>query len=642
MVQLEPQEKVLVSREFLSSTHGEIGCTACHGGNDAAKDKKGAHVGMEPHPSIKTPEKACGECHEEIVATAKDSLHATLSTFPTILKTRSDMTKWEAIDKARGGHCAGCHTSCGGCHVSRPKFAKKGFVKGHVFQRHADPINQCTACHGSRVGNEFYGSRGQGDVHVARANMDCVGCHRAEEMHAAAAPGLSGRYHLPQMVRCTDCHRDLQYGSVREHAIHIGKVQCQVCHSQTYVNCYSCHVGKDAEGLKYFQNKLEVETMKIGRNYDKRAPEADYNYMLVRHAPADPETFGYYVKDAFIRFGNTPTWKRTSPHNIQRNTWQTATCNHCHGNRDLFLSEDDLLPYEKEANRKVVVADADIPKPVAKTMSLDIDTSQVRRSMVVDARWLHEHLRDDNLIVVDARGRAAYEKGHIEGAIVFDPVLGDTRRPLDDDERPLELVDDEDLVEILGNEGLRADARIVVYDKTGSRAGYMLWILDYAGAKDIAYLSGGIEAWEQAGYHLVTESRQLPATTFGGAIRKQFKADNAFVAARLDDPQTVILDARDLRQFKGMAKHSAAKRAGHIPGAVNLPLGALYMDNGYLKSPEELLWMLRKNGITPDKTIITTCNTGQQAGAAFFILRYLGYPDVRSHDPSWIGWLMQH
>ena len=63
------------------------------------------------------------------------------------------------------------------------------------------------------------------------------------------------------------------------------------------------------------------------------------------------------------------------------------------------------------------------------------------------------------------------------------------------------------------------------------------------------------------------------------------------------------------------------------------------MDNGEFKSPEELLWMLKTRGITADKTIVTTCNTGLQAGGAYFVFRYLGYPDVRTHDESWTGYL---
>jgi thiosulfate/3-mercaptopyruvate sulfurtransferase len=75
--------------------------------------------------------------------------------------------------------------------------------------------------------------------------------------------------------------------------------------------------------------------------------------MLVRHIPIDPELFAYYEKDVFAKFDEVPSWKRASPHNIQRKTWQAATCNHCHGNRELFLSVKDLLDYEIKANQKV-------------------------------------------------------------------------------------------------------------------------------------------------------------------------------------------------------------------------------------------------------------------------------------------------
>jgi thiosulfate/3-mercaptopyruvate sulfurtransferase len=121
VVPLEPFEKVLVAKAFLDTEHGEIPCSDCHSGNADAKDKTAAHTGMDPYPALNKPETTCGECHEEIVATAKDSLHATLSTFIT-------------VHAARKNHCVGCHTSsCGGCHVSRPPFAKKGFINGHIL-----------------------------------------------------------------------------------------------------------------------------------------------------------------------------------------------------------------------------------------------------------------------------------------------------------------------------------------------------------------------------------------------------------------------------------------------------------------------------------------------------------------------------
>lgn len=637
MAQLEPTEKVLVAEDFLDTEHGQIGCENCHGGNPADKTKAGAHKGFDAHPSLNNPEGACGECHEDIVSTAKSSLHATLSTFPTILKTRSDMGKWHEIDEARAGHCFACHTSCGGCHVSRPKFAKKGFIDGHKFKKRSDPFNQCTACHGSRVGNEYYGTRGQGDVHVAKYDMDCVSCHDAEEMHAEAPAGLPGRYHLKEMVDCEDCHQDLKYGSVREHNLHIGKVQCQVCHSQTYVNCYSCHTGKDSEGLRYFQNQSEVEDLKIGLKYDKDEPNNSDEYILVRHEPTDPELFEFYVKDAFTNFDNTPNWKRTSPHNIQRKTWQTANCNNCHGNRDLFLSEKDLLDYEKKANASVVVPDNKVPKKRKKVMPINIDTANVKTGMVVDAEWLHHNIGKKGVTVVDTTGTGSYDKGHIEGAINLDIFKSGLRNPWGADKQ-MQVIDGKSLQALLGEHGLKADDHIVVYDKNGRNAGFLLWILEYAGAKNVSYLNGGLEGWHAAGYHTSKTATKAKATTFGGKINSKFYADNEFVKENQDANNVVIVDSRVIHQAKGLTKHGQADRGGRIPGSVNLPLGSLIMDNGVLKSPEELLWMLKKNGITPDMTVVTTCNTGQLAADAFFIFRYLGFENVKVHDASWVNW----
>ena len=631
MVPLEPFEKVLVSKAFLSTDHGEIDCTDCHGGNASANDKKTAHAGLDPYPAANNPEATCGECHEEIVATAKDSLHTTLSTFVTVLKNRSDMNKWEEIDKARQGHCAACHTSsCGGCHVSRPKFAKKGFINGHIFQKRTDPFNQCTACHGSRVGNEYYGMRGQGDVHVAKYDMDCVACHEAEEMHAAAPEGLPGRYHLKEIVACTDCHHNLQYGSVRDHSIHIGKVQCQVCHSQTYVNCYSCHVGKDEQGLGYFQNEREVEDMKIGLNYDKDAPGATYKYMLVRHEPSDLEVFDYYVKDAFTNFDKVPTWKRASPHNIQRKTWQTANCNNCHGNSSLFLSDGDLLDYEKKANAVVVVPDNKIPKARKKTTPIKLPDVTVRKSMVVTSEWLHENLGE--IVLVDARDKTSFRNGHIEGATLYDPLRFGLRNGQNN------LNPAANISGYFGRAGMSADDHIVVYDKDGRIAGFMAMVLEYVGAKNVSILKGGVEGWEHAGYHLTKEAAKPTPKNFNGKARPKLIVNNDYVRNNLDNQDVVIVDVRDIAQAKGLAKHAQAARPGRIPGSVNLPLSALYMDNGELKSPEELLWMLKTIGITPEKTVVTTCNTGLQAGGAYFIFRYLGYPDVRVHDESWVSY----
>ena len=376
-------EKVLISENFLETNHGEIECERCHNGNPEAMEKSEAHQGMEAQPSVNNVEKACGECHPKIVETVVKSLHMTLSSFTETLKSRADMKKWKHIDMARQNHCTACHTSCGGCHVNRPAYFKTGFINGHIFQKRPDPINQCMACHGSRVGNEFTGLRGQGDVHADKHKMGCVTCHKAKELHAAAPDGIKSRYDLKEAVECTDCHHDLEDGSELNHTVHVGKVQCQVCHSQAYTNCYSCHVGKDDEGILYFQNRKDVEAFKIGLNPNPSARGDSHKYILVRHVPVDPKAFDFYVKKGLTNFSNLPTWKRASPHNIRRRTWQNSKCNNCHGNRGLFLEQSDLFDYEIEANKRVVVSNREVPRKIAEPQPLKINSSRILGNMKV-------------------------------------------------------------------------------------------------------------------------------------------------------------------------------------------------------------------------------------------------------------------
>ena len=637
MTPLEPQNKVLVAKKFLSSNHGEIDCETCHGGNAEASKKTVAHEGLVPSPSLSDPESACGECHEEITASAKDSLHVTLGPFATILKSRAHEDKSKTLDMGLERHCGQCHTGCGGCHVSRPAAVGNGFVNGHQFKARPDFLNQCTACHGSRVGNEYLGKRGQGDIHAIRGNMHCVNCHKAEEMHAAASADLKGRYHLKEAARCTDCHKDLDRGQIRNHNIHIGKVQCQVCHSQTYTNCYSCHTGMDQNGLPYYTNQRDVEGLKIGLAYEADAPDADFNFMLVRHIPIDPELFASYDQNVFSEFDEIPTWKRASPHNIQRKTWQTATCNHCHGNRDL-LSTKDLLDYEVAANRKVAVSDIRVPAKVANPGKVEIDTSNVKTSWVVDTRWLNENLGKKNIVILDARTEDNYQKGHIKGAVLLDPMKNGKLRWPWGTSSPQQLLEPKKIAKVFGEKGISADDHIVVYDGDGWQAAFLLSVLDYCGAENISFLKGGIDTWRQNGYPESTKLTPVEPVKFEVDPRPHFIVDNEFVRINQDSLGVLIVDIRTLDQSKSLVKHPRALSYGSIPGSVKFPFYGLLMDHAQLKSPQELLWVLKNRGITPDKTVVITCNTGALAGAGSFMLRYLGYSDVRIHDSAWVGW----
>lgn len=376
MAPLEPWEKVNVDfNRFARTTHGAITCIDCHAGqNDADKDR--AHEDLLADPS-RQPAERCGDCHPDLVEPHLNSLHNTLQGFETSLRSRSiegDHQAWASLEEMRGNHCASCHASCGNCHVSQPASVGGGLLGGHVFQKTPPMSRSCTACHGSRVGNEYLGrNEGMlGDVHFRIGRMTCADCHDANEMHGvqvncaschpdgkeevAVLPPDAHRYAGMQSPRCETCHSSSATGQdgVEQHLVHEGRLSCQVCHSINYKNCYSCHVQLNEADLPYFKTEPSEMGFLIGRN-PLKSYERPYDFVPVRHVPTAVDAYSFYGQDLLGRFLSQPTWRYATPHNVQLNTPQSETCNACHGNPDIFLTIDKIRPEEVAANRSVLI-----------------------------------------------------------------------------------------------------------------------------------------------------------------------------------------------------------------------------------------------------------------------------------------------
>jgi hypothetical protein len=352
---LEAWEEVLISNEtFLDSIHGRMGCINCHGGASGVEEKEAAHEGVIREPDSVT---VCGPCHTQIVTTDQASLHTNLTGYSTALAARTIPDKMPQLEEMMDNHCNTCHTSCGQCHVSRPTNLGGGLSAGHEFKA-IPPMNlTCTGCHGSRIENEYKGKNRPvpADVHWIKGGMPCFDCHSADEMHGATE--AETRYDGPPTPSCTDveCHASVGPGDgIANHTeAHFEALSCQVCHSTTYKNCYSCHVGQK-DGVAYFKTDESQMLFKIGRN-PLQSQDRPWTYVPVRHVPIDAEAFAYYGDDLLPNFDALPTWKYATPHNIQRITPQNETCDACHGNPEFFLTADDVAPEELEANQDVIV-----------------------------------------------------------------------------------------------------------------------------------------------------------------------------------------------------------------------------------------------------------------------------------------------
>jgi len=325
---------------------------------------------------------ACEDCHGEIVASAQNSLHTNLWGYKAAIEKRCSCEYDTGESDGFGLRCAGCHTGCGECHISRPNSVGGGFVDGHVIKRVPHMSDQCEACHGSRIGNDYEGMTegNEMDIHRFRGK-NCSFCHTGQELHGdGLSTNDSGhyehRYEVQSAPTCESCHADVQEANSYHDAHWQGytdvNLQCQVCHSQPYKNCTTCHPNP-ADEHEGFTIHPSVIQLKIGKN---TIPDLrDYDYTIVRHIPVHPDST--YNDDMWgpggldlPNYDDEPTWRYSSPHNVIRWTEQCVNSgggcgSSCHDNTDVYkgyyLREIDLyddlgqaLP-DFDANIRVVI-----------------------------------------------------------------------------------------------------------------------------------------------------------------------------------------------------------------------------------------------------------------------------------------------
>lgn len=326
---------------------------------------------MIPDPSKAAAAISCS-CHDDKVTLSATSLHTNLAGLSHSLAVRSGGGALSGtMQTVFGNHCSRCHSTCGDCHISVPAAAGGGLLARHQVRATPSMNLVCTACHGSRVGDEYKGLNAgfPADTHY-NAGRQCTYCHTGAEMHGEGAAGVTHRYQVTSAPRCDDCHPDdAAFRGTIAHTMHRDatdalELACQVCHAVPYKTCSGCHVSLDAAGKPVFEVNAptheSVMTFKIGYNPRQDALHPQ-RWVTVRHVPAAPDDYDFYGLGLSSTFDAAPTWVLATPHNIQRSTPQNEGCTSCHGQRDLFLGPADLAPAEVFANEAVVVPDDQLP-----------------------------------------------------------------------------------------------------------------------------------------------------------------------------------------------------------------------------------------------------------------------------------------
>jgi thiosulfate/3-mercaptopyruvate sulfurtransferase len=262
--------------------------------------------------------------------------------------------------------------------------------------------------------------------------------------------------------------------------------------------------------------------------------------------------------------------------------------------------------------------------------------------VLVSTDWVAQNLNAPELRLVEVDvDTAAYDQGHIPGALGWN-----WQTQLQDNIRR-DLIEKSALEKLLGESGISNDTTILLYgDNNNWFAAYAFWQLKYYGHKDVKLINGGRKKWIAQGLPFTSEPVQVkPASYRALDPDESLRARKEDVSALLENRRHgQLVDVRSADEFTGKilappGLSETAQRAGHIPGAANIPWAQATNEDGTFKSYEELKKLYDSKGITATDGVIAYCRIGERSSHTWFALKYLlGYKDVRNYDGSWTEW----
>ncbi len=264
----------------------------------------------------------------------------------------------------------------------------------------------------------------------------------------------------------------------------------------------------------------------------------------------------------------------------------------------------------------------------------------MRHLLLIDTQTLEQNLGRVGLVVIDVRGKAAYEfGGHIPGAVHA------TWHQFSDPSAVAKGLLDPDLGRIeqkIRALGINNESDIVIYsnpfDNWGDE-GRMFWMLEYFGLQNIRILDGGWVKWvaEKRRYAHGTENAKPGYFQASPKPELIVFKDELKKLVKRPHPETVLADARSLEEYVGK-EIAGIPRPGHIPSAVNVPWNAFLNPDGTVKELDALKTVLDEKGLHEPQEIVCYCTGGVRSAWLYVVLKLAGYQKVRNYPGSWWEW----
>ena len=259
---------------------------------------------------------------------------------------------------------------------------------------------------------------------------------------------------------------------------------------------------------------------------------------------------------------------------------------------------------------------------------------------VAQPDWLEQNIDNPKVRIIEVSTEPGiYERGHIKNSVklVWHTDLVDTVNR--------DIISQAKFTALVQKAGIDEDTTVVLYgDKNNWFAAWGAWIFNIYGQKDVRVLDGGRVKWEKDGRALTTAVPTFKAGNFAAKaadknLRATLTRDVLPVAKK--ERKATLIDIRSADEYSGKIFAPAgfqelAVRAGHIPGAINVPWGLNVNSDGTFKTVAELKKLYADKGVTGADQIITYCRIGERSSLTWFVLsEILGFTRVKNYDGSW-------
>lgn len=264
------------------------------------------------------------------------------------------------------------------------------------------------------------------------------------------------------------------------------------------------------------------------------------------------------------------------------------------------------------------------------------DRGYVSSARLVTTNWVQEYSEDPSVLLIDLRPWEEYDAGHIPGAVHLpakETFQADDARGV-----PGMLPARAHIADALGSIGATPRTTLVFYDDAQSRwSARAIWALSVYKHADARLMDGAWKLWKVEGRptSVSVPTRHPSEYAFRDPSDTSIVATWSDVVASIEDPETVVCDARSAAEYEGESVRAA--RGGHVPGSILVEWSQTVGETGEFLPADDLRALYDSAGVTGDHVTFTLCQSGVRAAHTWFVLNdLLGYDNVRVYDGSWV------